>query len=45
MKKIIMILSFTLVAMTVGYSQDLITLKSGNEIKVKILEVGKFEVK
>ena len=45
MKKIIMILSFTLVAMTVGYSQVLITLKSGKEIKAKILEVGKFEVK
>jgi hypothetical protein len=45
MKKINLTLAFTLFIMSFGFSQDLITLKSGQDISAKIIEVGINEIK
>ena len=45
MKKFNLTLVITLFIMSFGFSQDLITLKSGQDISAKIIEVGINEIK
>jgi len=45
MKKNIFIILFILFTVTFCYSQDVITKKSGKNIKAKVLEVGQTEIK